>query len=249
MKTVLAASFDLGKRISLVAMVSCWVLPASAELNVDNSQNIIITNHAIENETFRQTIRLMKSPKDFRFLQVLRGQIDGDSKETDILKKYSDLSLVFEFATIEGSISGAVTGAKLAQIAIENEDKLTLFLPKRIETKTIDMPELTINDYGTPVHFARLSTLSKIDNSYSGSAYRASGAGFMDGNTGSYLVLVYSSDKVRMSGKIEEGRDDYNYRVSLPHQGWHWLKLKKKGNNVEVTRVDNDKVDPIIYAF
>lgn len=210
-------------------------------------------------ETFVQTVRFLRSDEVKqvvnRYDAILRRS-DEDllqlslNRSDDVAKIYQQLGMVLEFATVQGSLGGAVTGMTLAKIPAESES-FTLTLPAYIKASRINMPNFTINTHGKPVKFARLSTISRIDTNRplsEGLIYNQGGA-FADGKSLDGLSLVYTSDKVDFSGVESMAGMDYEFDVSLPSQGWHWLRFHEKGNKTRITRVQSNSVEPIFVAF
>ncbi len=250
---VLSMSFNLLKRtawITTIATMSCWMMPAAAELSVNNSQSVALSKNASESQYFTESIRLMKNPEEFYLFRKLNIEqyLITDSND-DVQKKYKALDVVFEFATVEGSLYGYSNGSLIDKVFIRDKEdaEITLTLPKHIDSKLIDMPELTINNYGKPVEIARLSTFSELQNNVNFLS-SVDGAGIIDTRTGSLVVLVYNSNKVDISGAIAIRNKIYNYNVILPSSGWHWIRYMQKDNIYTATRVDRRDIDPIIYA-
>lgn len=230
---------------AVVALMSSWIMPAAAELNIDNSQKAVLSQNLEENQYFTDTIRLMEDTKELElFAGIGVKQYIIDAEETDILKKYQDLGIAFGFATVEGSFFGDVTGSVLSEVTVEDSSELTLSLPKSIDTKAADIPELLINNYGAPVRIARLATLSN-----SNLLSRAGGAGIIDARSGNSVVLVYTSGKLEVLGQLIVNDAIYEHDIALPDQGWYWVQETRVGSNYRLHRVDRSDIDPIIFAF
>lgn len=251
MKMVLSKGFQSLKQriiVATIALISAWMMPAFAELNINNSQSVRLVENAKESQYFTETIRIMQSSEELRLLEALdikQYVVDAVDIPSNIVKEYNALGIIFEFATVEGSAGGAITGPVLAQIPVKNQPEFTLTVPKNIDTKPIKFDGLKVNTYGKPVDFARLSTLSK-----SKSSSRLGGAGFIDGITGNHIVLVYTSGKVDILGEKIENNDKYVYKVNLPSKGWHWIINTENDNNKHtITWIDRADIDPIIYAL
>ena len=244
-KMILSKGFRSVKHrivVTTIALISAWIMPAFAELNIESSQSVMLSKDANENQYFTDTIRIMQSPKDINIFKKIFSDYDIDEyvdiTNSSILQKYQDLGVIFKFSTVEGGFGGPITGPLLATAPVENKTKLTLMLPKTIETKLLSSDNLDINTYGKPIEFARLSTITQV-----------SGAGFMDGRSGGELILVYTSGKVDITGKLGGGDDVYNFKDLLPSKGWHWILLVKKDGEYYESRVNRAEIDPIIYAF
>lgn len=231
--------------VATIVLISAWMMPAVAELNINNSQSVRLSENAKESQYFTDTVRLMENPKELElFVGIGIKQYIIDAEETDILKKYQDLGIAFGFATVEGSLFGDITGSVLSEVTVKDSSALTLSLPKYIDAKMANIPELTINNYGTPVNIARLSTLSN-----SSLLSRVGGAGIIDGISGNSIVLVYTSSKLDVSGQLVVNGAIYEHDIALPAQGWYWVQETRIGSNYRLSRVNRAEIDPIIFAF
>lgn len=231
--------------VATIVLISAWMMPAVAELNINNSQSVRLSENAKESQYFTDTVRLMENPKELElFVGIGIKQYIIDAEEADILKKYQDLGIAFGFDTVEGRLFGDITGSVLSEVTVKDSSALTLSLPKYIDAKIANIPELTINNYGTPVNIARLSTLSN-----SSLLSRVGGAGIIDGISGNSIVLVYTSSKLDVSGQLVVNGAIYEHDIALPAQGWYWVQETRIGSNYRLSRVNRAEIDPIIFAF
>ena len=212
------------------------------------------------NRIFKQKIRYLYADEVAVFnhkvhpygINIIGNSIAASDSKMAVANMYRKLGLSFEFATVQGSLYGIVTGDILSNVPVRNRHGMTLQLPAKIDAVEINMPDFSVNTFGKSVKFARLSTIPLIDvnkkHLIDVSDFPQS-AGFIDGHNMEDLVLVYTSDKVDIVGKQVSLGKTYHYDISLPEKGWHWLiKQEKSNNNVLMTYVDSDKIDPVIYA-
>lgn len=252
MKTVLHSGLNVVKRTALIVAIttiSCWTIPAFAELNINNSQSVTLSKNASESQYFTETIRLMKSTNEIKHFQNPRydQQLVTDLN-INVRKRYEDLGVVFLFGTVEGGFFGKVTGDLMLEVPVQGQSELFLRLPEHIDTKLVDIPFLTVDDFGIPIELARLSNSARLDDNSILSS-EMNGAEIIDGLTKRPIMLVYSSGKVDITGTTYFEDDTEVYNVSLPFKGWHWIINKKIDDQYLVTRIDRTEIDPIIYAF
>lgn len=262
--------------IGVACAFGLLMYPAVAQIDVTTSQKISTSTPqktqkpaAVEAQSklpaqsqkgFSQTIRLLhkdevkKVANNFAKLvyrydnDLLQQSVQQADK--GIAELYQQLGLEFKFATVQGSIDGLITGDDLAAVSVQG-NTFVLTLPSQIKASKINMPDFTVNTYGKTVKFARLSTLSQLDERQSAAqnVIYNKGAAFVDGKTLQSLALVYTSDKVSFTGVQSVAGMEYQYEVFLPEQGWHWVQLLEKGNKTRIRRVDSDRIDPVIIAF
>lgn len=239
-----------------VSFVETPTVAGSTEVVSFDRQDVRQDNNRI----FKQEIRYLYADEVAVFnhkiqpygMNLIANSIAASDPKMAVANRYRKLGLSFEFATVQGSLYGIVTGDILSNVPVHNRHGMTLQLPAKIDAVEINMPDLSVNTFGKSVKFARLSTIPLIDvnkkHLIDVSDFPQS-AGFIDGHNMEDLVLVYTSDKVDIVGKQVSLGKTYHYDISLPEKGWHWLiKQEKSNNNILMTYVDSDKIDPVIYA-
>jgi hypothetical protein len=140
----------------------------------------------------------------------------------------SGLSLIFPLVT--GSIF-ASPSEEILHISPAHNGRFVLDLPQDIDGFARE-----INEQGLLVEPAETRIL-RMGTFHVYPYYQALGdGGFINGENGNALLLVYFSQAASISGRLAQFGEVFIHDLNIKQTGWHWLEIAKKSEHTyEVT--------------
>ena len=132
------------------------------------------------------------------------------------------------FPFIGGDLPGDPTTVDFVKPSVRTDYSVSIDLNKSraqasrsLEISKLDDRGLTVEP--REVRMARLATLALDSDSDEGIAT----TGWSDDATGDSLVIAYFDRACRISGSLSEGEHQYRFNVTVPEEGYFWLRGRK----------------------
>ncbi len=140
--------------------------------------------------------------------------------------KYENgLNLIFP--SIPGAIFGNPTSDILAVSPVSSDYTFRLNIPNNLEKKAKRLSDNRLEIVPSNTKVLRLGTfhlsLSHQD--------QIGGGGFINTESGDFLILMYFSNPAEVKGTVKVGNDWYDHQISISKPGWSWIKLSELSAN------------------
>ncbi len=154
----------------------------------------------------------------YGFYSYSRERLTGYDKKTG-------LKLIFP--TIPGALFGNPTDDILHVSEPTEGYTFNLPLPSNVDDKaaTFREPGLSISPSNTKV--LRLATF----HAYPPYEANVGGGGFINTATGNFLILVYFSNPVDITGTVLLGEDRFDHEITTSSAGWNWIEISELSKN------------------
>lgn len=153
-------------------------------------------------------------------------------------RQESGLTLIFP--AIPGALFGNPTGDILHIADVGDGPTFDLVLPGNVSARaeTLNSQELDVAPSDTKV--LRLATFH-IFPSYEN---HIGGGGFVNAESGNFLILVYFSNAVEIRGTTSMGGEVFDHEVSVSEPGWSWIEVAELSpNSYQVYQYDGSAED------